>query len=205
MVIVSHSDADHAGGALAILDELEVGQLVSSLWFDHPIARRAPRHARCMGGQAWQWDGVRFEMLHPTAASYDDPSHKPNARSCVLRVSTPGHALLLAGDIEAEQEAQLVAQQGDRLRSDVLLAPHHGSGTSSSEPFLAAVQPKAAIFQVGYRNRYRHPKPSVYARYGEAGILRWRTDETGALQLDSQSGFKVQAYRQQRARYWHGR
>jgi competence protein ComEC len=105
---------------------VRVGWLASSMWPDHPIVKAAPRHRRCAAGQGWTWDGVRFEMLHPLAASYDDLSLKPNARGCTLRISAGGRAILLAADIEAAQEAQLLARSQDGLRADVLLAPHHG-------------------------------------------------------------------------------
>lgn len=208
-VVVSHSDADHAGGALAVLDAVSTGWLSSSLPPGHPVLQVVPDHRRCAAGQRWTWDGVEFEMLHPPAAAYADSGLKPNARSCVLRVTigTPPAAtsLLLAGDIEAAQEAQLVAQHSAWLRADVLLAPHHGSGTSSTLAFLHAVRPQAAVFQVGHRNRYRHPQLQVYQRYGELGIERWRTDRDGALTIKFGTGITIDSYRRTRARYWHGR
>jgi competence protein ComEC len=204
-MVITHSDADHSGGALAVLGEVKVGWVSSSLWLDHPIVRAAPLHSRCAGGQAWTWDGVLFEMLQPTVASYEDRALKPNARGCTLRITAGAHAILLAADIEAAQEAQLVIHAPGKLRADVLLAPHHGSGTSSTLAFLKAVQPGVALFQVGYRNRYHHPKPEVYERYGELGIARLRTDETGEIELDSADGFVPRVYRTEHARYWYGR
>ena len=204
-VTVTHSDNDHSGGALAILDSVRVGWLASSLGPEHAIVRAAPRHVRCVAGQGWTWDGVRFEMLHPPPASYADPTLKPNGRSCTLKVSVGGKAILLTADIEAAQEAQLLARAPDALRADVLLAPHHGSGTSSTAAFLAAVRPDLALFQVGYRNRYRHPKREVCERYREMGIARLRTDEAGALTLRFGSRLDVAEYRAEHARYWYGR
>ncbi|MFC5547281.1 DNA internalization-related competence protein ComEC/Rec2 [Massilia aerilata] len=201
-MVVSHSDADHTGGALAVLGETKVGWLASSLPASHPVARAASRHLHCAAGQRWEWDGVRFEMLHPAAASYADPKPKPNARSCTLRIGNGRTAILLAGDIEAAQEAALVSNSADGLRADVLLAPHHGSGTSSTQAFLQAVHPSVSVFQVGWRNRYRHPKKEVYERYGELGIERLRTDELGALTLAFGETVEAQAYRRQHARYW---
>jgi competence protein ComEC len=203
-LIVTHSDADHAGGALAVLGEVNVGWVASSLWYDHPIVRAAARHQRCAGGQSWVWDGVRFDMLQPTLASYDNPALKPNARGCTLRISAGGHAVLLAADIEAAQEAQLVEAMPGALRADVLLAPHHGSGTSSTMAFLQAVDPRLALFQVGYRNRYHHPKGDVIDRYKKLGIARVRTDEAGAVIISSADAFKARAYRSEHARYWYG-
>ena len=204
-MVVTHSDVDHAGGALAVMGEVNVKWVSSSLWAEHPIVRAAPLHSRCVGGQSWTWDGVLFEMLHPTRASYDNAALKPNARGCTLRISAGARSILLAADIEAAQEAQLVLADAGRLRSDVLLAPHHGSGTSSTPAFLNAVRPSLVLFQVGYRNRYRHPKLEVFERYGNLGIARLRTDETGAVELSSADGFVPRPYRSDHARYWYGR
>jgi competence protein ComEC len=204
-MIVSHSDTDHSGGALALLQAVPVGWVASSLWPNSPIVLAAPRHLRCAAGQHWRWDGIDFEMLQPSVDSYADPALKANGRSCTLRVSGPARGILLAGDIEAAQEARLVEQAAGKLRSDVLLAPHHGSGTSSTPAFLHAVSPSIGVFQVGYRNRYHHPKPQVFARYGELGIRRLRTDESGAVMLDFGAEVGAREYRREHARYWYGR
>jgi competence protein ComEC len=156
-MIVSHSDLDHAGGALSVLAALPVAHTLSSLPPGHPAVLRSARHARCEAGRRWRWDGVGFEMLGPLARTYEDPALKANARSCVLRIEADAKAdakaILLAADIEAAQEAELLRRLPAGLRADVLLAPHHGSGTSSSAAFLRAVRPALGIFQVGYRNR----------------------------------------------------
>ncbi|MFT5644113.1 MAG: competence protein ComEC [Janthinobacterium sp.] len=227
-IIVTHSDSDHAGGALAVQSNVSVGWVASSLPDAHAIVKAAPLHRHCQAGQSWSWDGVRFDMLHPTAPSYEDPGLSPNARSCVLKITASGKSILLAGDIEAAQEAQLldharrqsnaavsaasaagasgsVAAVANQLRSDVLLAPHHGSGTSSTPAFLLAVQPELALFQVGHRNRYRHPKTEVFERYGDLGIRRLRTDISGAIGLQFGPTLTVTEYRQDHARYWYGR
>jgi competence protein ComEC len=204
-MIVSHSDTDHTGGALAVLAEEAVGWVASSLEHGHPIVRAAPRHLPCSAGQHWAWDGVRFEMLHPAAASYADAKAKPNARSCTLRITNGRTAILLAGDIEAAQEAALVNADASHLRADVLLAPHHGSGTSSTQAFLQAVHPSVGVFQVGYRNRYHHPKKEVFERYGRLGIERLRTDDAGAITMDFGDVVGWRAWRREHARYWTAR
>ena len=204
-LVISHSDTDHTGGALALLEGVDVGWLASSLPDSHPAVRAARRHMRCTAGQHWEWDGIAFDMLHPLVASYDDAGLKANARSCTLRISNGARTVLLAGDIEAAQEAALLERARERLRADVLLAPHHGSGTSSTSAFLQAVQPGIAIFQVGWHNRYRHPKPEVYERYGALGVERLRTDEAGALVLDVDTAVGWRAYRSAHACYWYGR
>jgi competence protein ComEC len=204
-MIVSHGDTDHSGGALALLKSFPIGWVASSLWPNNAIVLAAPRHVRCAAGQRWRWDGVEFEMLQPAAGSYANHALKANARSCTLHVRGRARSILLAGDIEAAQEAQLVAHDSGRLHADVLLAPHHGSGTSSTQAFLDAVRPTAAIFQVGYRNRYHHPKPQVIERYEAMGIERFRTDETGAVTLDVGEQVAVTLYRREHARYWYAR
>jgi competence protein ComEC len=202
-MVVSHSDADHSGGALSLLDGVSTAWVLSSLPARHAIAQAARRHVHCAAGQQWTWDGVRFEVLHPQAASYADTTLKANARSCTLKITAGGKSILLAGDIEAAQEAELARQGG--VQADVLLAPHHGSGTSSTPAFLLAVQPQAAIFQVGHRNRYRHPKPEVYERYGALHIQRYRTDQAGALTLEFDETIRISSYRSTHARYWQAR
>jgi competence protein ComEC len=202
-LIVSHADADHSGGALSVMESVRTRWTASSLPLGHPVVQASAQHTRCAAGQGWTWDGVRFEVLHPDAASYADKALKPNARSCVLKVSAGGKSVLLAGDIEAAQETALLDRARGRLAADVLLAPHHGSGTSSTPPFLRAVRPAVALFQVGYRNRYRHPQPLVYARYGEAGAERIRTDESGAVAMEFSQTLAVERYRSVHRRYWY--
>ncbi|MGN6388973.1 MAG: DNA internalization-related competence protein ComEC/Rec2 [Burkholderiaceae bacterium] len=204
-VVISHNDNDHSGGALSLFEAIDVGWAATSLASDSPIVRAAPHHRHCEAGQAWNWDGVRFEMLYPTPAVYDGPPGKPNARSCTLKITLGSRSILLAGDIEAPQEAELLRTSAQDLRATVLLAPHHGSGTSSTLPFLEAVHPEVAVFQVGYRNRFRHPKPEVFARYGALGIRRLRTDQTGAVAMRFGDRLDIEEYRTEHGRYWQGR
>lgn len=203
LMMISHSDNDHAGGALSVLHEMKVANVLSSLPEANPIMRAAQKSMPCRAGQSWQWNDAHFETLHPLADL--DDGVKPNARSCVLKITMGQHAILLPGDIEAAQEAALVQADAATLRADVLLAPHHGSGTSSTLSFLQAVNPRIAIFQVGYRNRYHHPKPQVFDRYGEMGVQRVRSDIDGAVTLRFASGIVMQTYRAEHARYWYGR
>lgn len=204
-MVVSHNDNDHSGGAVTILKHLPVRTVSSSLNLASPIVVAAKKHQRCEAGQQWVWDGVSFEMLQPGSASYESTKWKPNARSCVLKVSTRRFSVLLAGDIEAIQEDELVNSIPQKLKADILLAPHHGSGTSSTAAFLKTVQPSIALFQVGYLNRYHHPKPEVFQRYADFGIKRLRTDETGAISIQFGASLTTSAFRQENARYWFGR
>lgn len=201
-LMISHSDNDHSGGALSILKNLSVAQLSSSLAATHPIVTAAKKSQRCEAGQVWEWDGVRFEILHPVPVIYTSNKWKTNALSCTLKISTKTYSLLLAGDIEAIQEDELVNSIPDKLAANVLLAPHHGSGTSSTSAFLQAVKPELALFQVGYLNRYHHPKTEVMQRYRDFGIKPLRTDTSGAITLQFGSAIKVSEYRREHARYW---
>lgn len=201
-LLLSHRDLDHVGGAAALLDKLPVAQLRSSIEAGHPLRERPLPQTACHAGQAWTWDGVRFEVLHPPAGPYPADA-RPNTLSCVLRVEdAQGRSALLTGDIEAPQEQEMVARLGARLRSEVLLVPHHGSRTSSSAAFLAAVQPRVAVMQLGYRNRFGHPHASVLAGYAGAGVPVVRTDNCGAWVWAAEGAWCT---RDVRRRYWHWR
>jgi competence protein ComEC len=202
LLVLSHRDSDHVGGARTLLGAIEVDTLSSSLEDGHALLAAAHDPQRCVAGQRWRWDGVDFAVLAPAADDYAR-ALRPNAMSCVLRVAGGGRSVLLTGDIEREQESALVAAHGDGLRTDVLIAPHHGSKTSSSAPFLDAVRPKTAVFQAGYRNRFGHPAEEVLDRYRERGIAivaspacgawQWRADGDGAGACERDTG----------RRYWH--
>ena len=207
LLMLSHRDADHVGGAAALLAALPVAALSSSLEVTHPLRADSRPHQRCEAGQQWVWDGVHFAVLHPPAEDYARSDLKPNAMSCVLRVAdAAGRSLLLTGDIEAEQEQRLVATDAVALRSHVLVVPHHGSKTSSTPAFLDAVAPRSAVVQAGYRNRFGHPAPPVLARYAERGIAVRRTDSCGAWSWrPREDGDNPTCERDAAARYWHHR
>ncbi|HKW83996.1 MAG TPA: ComEC/Rec2 family competence protein, partial [Burkholderiaceae bacterium] len=204
-LVLSHRDLDHVGGARALLGALPVAELLSSLEPDHPLlALAAGRTTRCEAGQAWEWDGVRFELLRPLAGDYAR-ALKSNAMSCVLRVGSAERSVLLTGDIEREQEAQLVAALGERLRSDVLIVPHHGSRTSSTAAFLDAVRPRIAVFQAGYRNRFGHPAQDVLERYRERGIRMRVSPSCGAWRWEAAGPSEGVCQRDAVRRYWQHR
>ncbi|CAN7289996.1 DNA internalization-related competence protein ComEC/Rec2 [Rhizobacter sp. LjRoot28] len=201
-LMLSHRDIDHVGGAEALFDAMPVDALLSSLEPGHALLGRAGMDDACEWGQAWEWDGVSFEVLHPPARELARPI-KPNAKSCVLRVSAAQGSLLLAGDIERAQEARLVAAAVP-LASDVLLVPHHGSRTSSTSAFLDAVRPSVAIVQAGYRNRFGHPAPEVLARYAERGVRVMDSPACGAWQWRGPAPpAQGQCHRPAVRRYWH--
>jgi competence protein ComEC len=202
-IIVSHRDSDHSGGALAVQAMQPNAALLSSLEDGHEIiAARDPKQStqRCKAGQRWQWDGVDFQILHPQAADYEAQT-KPNALSCVLRISNGQRTALLVADIEAPQEARLIAD-GAPLQADLLLAPHHGSKTSSSDTFLDTVKPSIAIFQAGYRNRFNHPAPEVAQRYSDRNIKIITSPWCGAATWRSAQPGEVACQRQGNRRYW---
>lgn len=194
MLMVTHRDSDHAGGGASLRSAVAVRRWLSSIDGDGG--------ERCRAGQSWEWDGVRFSVLHPAAADYGS-EQKSNNLSCVLLVAVGGRRLLLTSDIEARDEAALLARHPEGLAAEVLLVPHHGSRTSSTPPFLAAVAPREAVIPVGYRNRFGHPKEEIIDRYAAAGSRVWRTDSDGAVEIRlTASATTVSAWRQERQRYW---
>ena len=198
-LVLSHRDIDHVGGAPSVLAMQSKAELLSSIEDGHELLKL--RHGnRCEAGQSWAWDGVKFEVLHPQANNYD-AVNKSNAMSCVLRISNGQQSALLPGDIESAQEVQLVDSSVE-LKSDVLLVPHHGSKTSSSDAFLEAVQPHIALVQSGYRNRYGHPAESVLVRYEQRGIRVYDSPHCGAATWRSAQPLKLDCHRLSGLRYW---
>ncbi|WP_307600567.1 DNA internalization-related competence protein ComEC/Rec2 [Variovorax boronicumulans] len=204
MLVLSHRDTDHTGGAPAVLAMQPQAALLSSIEATHPLQALRPTQ-RCEAGQRWTWDGVSFEVLHPFDTDYRSFT-RPNAVSCVLRIGNGRATVLLAGDIERLQEAALVARTAEaHLRADVLLVPHHGSKTSSSEALLDAVRPRIGLVQAGYRNRFGHPAGEVVARYTERGVRLVESARCGAAHWVSERPTELGCEREQRARYWHHR
>jgi len=195
-LIISHADNDHKGGADSIIKAMPVHHIISS---DQPLADRVVDP--CVAGQRWQWDGVLFEILHPTM----DYTGKKNDRSCVLKVQAGTQSVLMTGDIEVKSEKDLIQRVPQALASTVLIVPHHGSKTSSSKAFIAAVHPHYAIITVGYANRYGHPKPAILQRYREASIPVFDSLHHGAISftLNSESPLKIQSYRLDHKNFWN--
>lgn len=206
-LVVSHGDADHAGGVPAVLNGADVKQVLGGLPAEHRVwgAARAAgaERLRCAAGQHWRWDGVEFDILWPEPGPLPARS---NEQSCVLKISASGMSALLTGDIGAASERALLRRASDVLRADVLLVAHHGSRTSSTEPFLDSVRPRAALFQVGYRNRFGHPHPRVWSRFAARDIALARTDRDGAVRIVLEDGrLTLERYRTSHARYWMDR
>jgi competence protein ComEC len=199
--LVSHNDNDHSGGMQSVLTQVPVDWFLTSF---EPKLQMVGK--RCIAGQHWQWDDVRFEVLHPGFESYAEDNLKDNDRSCVLKITSRAGSMLLTGDIEKAAESRLSAAYQNSLKSDVLVVPHHGSKTSSTPDFMAAVQPQVSLFTVGYLNRFGHPKPLIVNRHQALGSLIYRSDQHGAVQLqfNAQAGkIKIADWRTQQKRYWH--
>jgi competence protein ComEC len=178
-LIISHADNDHRGGMDSIQEIMQVAQTLSS------DPGKILSSTSCQAGQSWEWDKVRFEILWPNP---DTPGSRNN-RSCVLKVTADNVSVLLPGDIEKESEHALVERYGHRLKADVLIAPHHGSRTSSTHAFIEAVSPHDVLFPVGRLNRYGFPKQDVIQRYQDRDIVIHRTDQHGAVLMQAPMRF----------------
>lgn len=192
-LVISHADNDHRGGAESLLRAMTVGRVLSSAPA-LPFASEA-----CIAGMRWNWDGIEFEILHPPTGERS----RHNNSSCVLVARSRHGSVLLSGDIEKRAEQLLLARHRGRLAADILVAPHHGSKTSSHGDFILVVRPAYVLFPVGYRNPYRHPHPAVLQRYAGAGARLRDSASAGALEfrLDEQ-GIRGSAYRDVNRRYW---
>lgn len=200
-LILTHNDTDHTGGAASVIQAMPIAWLSSSLPDGHPLLQLVSNRRRCTDGQSWQWDGVTFEILHPGPDSYDMANIRDNNRGCVLRISVGDQHILLTADIEKDSERQLLEGHADKLPAALLVVPHHGSKTSSTERFVAAVHPGYAVFTVGYRNRFGHPDQNVVQRYSDSTLLR--SDDDGAILVEMDAhGLEVERYRKTHRRYW---
>lgn len=198
-LLVSHGDNDHIGGAAAIADHLPVRESLSSTPEAMPLAA-----SHCRYGQHWRRDGVEFSLLHPAQAVTEDS----NNHSCVLRIESAAGSALLPGDIESAAEYALIRRAGSRLAADVLVAPHHGSQSSSTQEFIRRVDPDYTVFSTGYRNRYDFPDDVIIDRYRQTAdnSVLLNTPADGAVVFDFDStGVRVKRWRHAERRFWHNR
>jgi competence protein ComEC len=203
-MVVSHDDRDHAGGAVSVLEGIPVATLWSSLAEGDALLAALGASEACVAGRGWEWDGVAFEFIHPAPGRAAGPLARPNNRSCVLRIAAPGGRVLIAGDIERAAERELLRRAPGLLPADALVVPHHGSATSSTAEFVETVAPRYAVFTVGYRNRFGHPRENVLERYRDAGSALLRTDTAGAVELRFAPGAsRIERQRERARRYWH--
>ncbi|MFT7471860.1 MAG: competence protein ComEC [Kiritimatiellia bacterium] len=205
VVVVSHGDNDHAGGLLGIEPNIRIRKLISNR---KDLSTKLPTQL-CTYTNDWNWDGVEFRFLQ---SSLDYSSENNN--SCVLQIHSKAGSVLLSGDIEREAEAQLARNYGGELRSEVLIAPHHGSRSSSSYAFLKRVEPSFVVFSAGYRNSFGHPHEAVVTRYGEFASKTFNTAEGGMISFEfsekinenvaqKDQSIHISQYRKQNSWYWH--
>jgi len=197
-VLISHGDNDHAGSLPVLIAGISITQVISGA---SEKAEAVTDMVACENGFSWQWDQVTFQLMQADSSFWNNE----NNRSCVLTVSSDSLSVLIPGDIEAQAEAALLEKYGKALRADVLLAPHHGSLSSSSETFLDQVKPSLVIVSSGYRNRFGHPHSKVMARYQQRQIKVLNTANQGALHVSNPQAKKepvVESYRQIFKRYW---
>lgn len=189
-LVISHDDIDHAGGAQSVIRHLAPGTIWTSFQSDGELNRRRS----CTVDNNWEWDGVEFRFLHPESGWQGSD----NDTSCVLLISNGRRSALLSGDISHRVERRLPKQP-----VDLLMAPHHGSRTSSSMSFVRGFSPHIVFVSTDRRSRYGHPHPEVIARYASAQV--WITGRSGALAWQSDNPHAVVAQRQRRSAYWRRR
>lgn len=194
-LVISHADNDHAGSARQVLQKINTQRIISGEVLDID----EQQVELCHQGQAWRWDGVLFEVLHPISKH----SYRGNNASCVLRISNNEHSLLLTADIEKQAERELLRHYS-QLSSDVMLVPHHGSRTSSTPKFISAVSPAIAVATSGYRNHFGFPKPDILRRYYQNGVLVLNTAQSGALifNFPAAGTLNIEAHRIEEPHYW---
>ena len=196
-LVVSHDDNDHAGGVVGLTAHFPTTDIRAG----ESASRYGASAEPCIAGYAWRWDGVDFQFLHPPGESRAEG----NNRSCVLLVSYGEERILLTGDIESAVERRLVNGH-EELKGplSLLLAPHHGSKTSSSAYFVSTLRPQHVVFSAGYRHHYGHPADEVVERYRSVGATVWRTAEQGAIGFhwNASGALVATAARTQWPRYW---
>lgn len=194
-MLLSHADNDHAGGALAIQRMMPVKRVLSG---EHERQQAELGAEQCRAGDRWEWDGVHFAVLYAADAPADS-----NDRSCVLKVSTGDSSLLLTGDLGMTGEYELLSQD---LQATLLVAPHHGSHTSSSYAFIRAVAPRWVVFSAGHNNRFGHPHQKVVQRYRELGAEPVYTATSGAVRFvlnGTGQSMQLWGWREYSRRFWH--
>ncbi|PTS83826.1 DNA internalization-related competence protein ComEC/Rec2 [Pseudomonas sp. HMWF032] len=191
VLLISHADNDHSGGAAAIRRGLPVRQVLSG---EPDKLEPAWQAAACVSGRQWQWDGVQLSTWRWESAS------DGNQSSCVLHIEANGERLWLAGDIDANAEQALLSS-GLEMPAQWLLAPHHGSRSSSSASFLAKVRPTAALISRGAHNAFGHPHAEVVERYRALDAQLYDTAVHGAVRIRLGAFEPAQGLRNH-ARFW---
>lgn len=190
-IIISHEDRDHHGG-LAIIQ-----QYFPKAWLRS--ASFTLGGLPCTQGKQWQWQGLQFEVLWPPKRV----KRVKNKDSCVIKLSDGIHEVLLTGDLEAKQEAELVAKYGPKLQTDIIQVPHHGSNTSSSALFLRTVKPQIALSSNSRFNRWRLPAKKVHQRYHKYNIEWYTTARWGQMTLSFSSEKRIVTLQRKHAVRWY--
>ena len=196
LLMISHGDNDHIGGAESILQQTPVSEILTSV----PADIKSAQAKACQAGQTWVWDQVIFTVLSPGEQRFKGK----NDNSCVLKITSKVGSILLTGDIEQPAEAQLLTKYGAELQADIMIAPHHGSNTSSGMAFIQAVQPKQVLIPAGYRNRFGFPDQRVLDRYQKIDVAWLNVGLVGAVTVESAGvNWLIESYRDSERKYWH--
>ncbi len=197
LLLVSHADQDHAGGAQSLTEEIGIKRMLTGEALDHIDLRQEWCHV----GEGWHWDGIEFAVIHPAESGR---WHGNNA-SCVLELRIARHRVILTGDIESPVES-LLARSGVLAPADIVLIPHHGSRTSSSKEFVRRIRPKVAIVSAGFNNRWGFPKEDIVSLWRSAGAEVLNTASSGAIsyRICRDDGIRRLAeHRRDNRKYWH--
>jgi competence protein ComEC len=214
MLIVSHSDNDHAGGAASLVASFRPLQILLGekieLDLGSSIKNQEVSESFCSTGKSWVWDDVDFQFLFPYQGSEKDGiddglGHSNNNRSCVLQIQYKDQVIILPGDIEAVVEHQLLSDKKIAYPITLLVAPHHGSKTSSTPNFVSTLKPEHVVFSSGYKHHFGHPAATVVARYQREESVLWQTSEHGAIEFiwNERGALDAVASRIERKRYWY--
>ena len=203
-LVISHGDKDHSGGLEGLLANIKVKHMIAN----QTAGYRHENLQACREGMSWVWNSVEFRFLHPSRNIADENigTLSKNNSSCVLRISHPSGSILLTGDIERAVERALVKQKPEMLDVDLLIAPHHGSNSSSTTPFILGTSPDYVVFTTGYRNPYGFPDEKVVSRYEKIGSHLVNTAMQGMIsfEISDKNGLQLQpGYRELRQRFWH--
>ncbi len=203
-LIISHGDKDHAGGLEGLLATIKVKHMIAN----QTAGYRHKNLQACREGMGWVWNDVEFKFLHPNKKIADENigTLSKNNSSCVLRINHPSGSILFTGDIERSVERNLVKQKPEMLNVDILIAPHHGSNSSSTASFIQATSPDYVVFTTGYRNPYGFPDEKVVSRYEKIGSHLVNTAMQGMISFEISDNNGLQllpGYREVRQRFWH--
>lgn len=195
-IVISHGDNDHLGGVYGVLAQIPTAEIYGS----NSVSLPGLDIWSCHSNNSWNWDGVTFRFF-----SNDEEKFSSNNNSCVLQVSVGEMNILLPGDIETEAEHQLVRRYGNKIQSEIIVAPHHGSATSSSYAFLKSLAADHVVYSAGYRNSFGHPNSNIVDRYNEFGVQSFESSNHGMISFTVKAGEEIDSpmlFRTENKRYW---